>query len=372
MRKRRQQYQHGYLQKKARAEGAVWIGRWREDGKRKSVILGLCSTMTKSKARSKLDDILAPLNAHAGRGSHEMTVQEYIEGVYLPFGRRRWKDSTKGTTEQRISTHIAADLGGRLLRSVTRDDLQSFLDAKAAAGLSFSVVDHLRWDLNSIFALAANDGLVAGNPAEALFTPRECKRAEKRVMSPEDVVRGLAVLPLRERLIVKLAVLAGMRPGEIFGLRWPSVAKDHAVIRQRIYRGKTDTPKTTRSSRIVAFPRLVIRDVAAWRELALDSSGWVFPSERLSTPLWRDNVWNRSIAPVWKKIGLEWATFQVMRRTYATLSKVSGADPKVTADQMGHGLGVNLDVYARSGLPQLVEAVGRVEAMLESVNGPVM
>jgi integrase len=37
-----------------------------------------------------------------------------------------------------------------------------------------------------------------------------------------------ASLPLRERLIVKLAVLAGMRPGEVFGLRRGHVGESHA------------------------------------------------------------------------------------------------------------------------------------------------
>ena len=37
-------------------------------------------------------------------------------------------------------------------------------------------------------------------------------------------------------LIVKLAVFAGMRPGEIFGLKWRSVRGVYADISQRVYR----------------------------------------------------------------------------------------------------------------------------------------
>ncbi len=75
-------------------------------------------------------------------------------------------------------------------------------------------------------------------------------------------------------------------------------------------------------------------------------------------------MWNRAIAPAWSKIGLNWATFQVMRRTHATLAKEGGADPKATADQMGHGIGVNLDEYTRTRLPQLARVVDQVEAAL--------
>jgi integrase len=295
-------------------------------------------------------------------------MRQYLEGVFLPFARRRWKESSKGTTEHRIKYHIASELGDRTLRSFTRDQLQDFLDAKTTAKLSFSVVDHLRWDLNSMFSLAVDDGLVRTNPAAALFTPRDAKRPDKAVMSAGDVARGLAVLKLPGRVIVKLAVLAGMRPGEILALRWQCVKESHAVIQQRVYRGKVDTPKTVRSCRTVAFSASIKSDLAAWRELARDPNGWVFPSERLTTPLWRDNVWKRSIAPIWSRIGLGWATFQVMRRTHATLAKEAGADPKVTADQMGHGVGVNLDEYTRSRLPQLTEVANRVESMLPEAN----
>ena len=64
-----------------------------------------------------------------------------------------------------------------------------------------------------------------------------------------------AALDERERLIAKLAILAGMRPGEIFALTWGRMASTHADIRQRVYRRKLDSPKprTARARRL--FPK---------------------------------------------------------------------------------------------------------------------
>ena len=129
-------------------------------------------------------------------------------------------------------------------------------------------------------------------------------------------------------------------------------------------RGREGTPKSKRSKRPVCLPLSVIADFSAWRGFALDLTGRVFASETGKTPLWRDNLWNRNVAPLWEKVGLGWATFQVMRRTFATMAREAGADPKVTADMMGHGIGVNLDEYTRSRLPQLTEVVNRVESRL--------
>ena len=54
----------------------------------------------------------------------------------------------------------------------------------------------------------------------------------------------VAVLDQRERLIAKLAIMAGIRPGEIFALTWGRLTTTYVDIRQRVYRGTIDTPKT--------------------------------------------------------------------------------------------------------------------------------
>jgi integrase len=94
------------------------------------------------------------------------------------------------------------------------------------------VVSHLRWDLNAIFKMAAEDAIVEGNPAGSLVTPKEAKTRAKRVMTKEQVRLALSVLDLRERVIFLLAVLVRMRPGEILALRWGKV--DPQMIGKRL------------------------------------------------------------------------------------------------------------------------------------------
>src|SRR5215831_9118998 len=57
------------------------------------------------------------------------------------------------------------------------------------------------------------------------------------------------VLPVREQLIVRMALFSGMRPSEIFALQWKHIADDHVEVVHRIYRGKLDRPKSERSKR---------------------------------------------------------------------------------------------------------------------------
>ena len=71
--------------------------------------------------------------------------------------------------------------------------------------------------------------------------------------------------------------------------------------------------------------------------------------------------------PQLEKVGLEWANFQVMRRTHSSLMRELGVDPKVVADQLGHTLDVNLNVYTETNLGRLKEAVETFESALNGL-----
>jgi len=103
----------------------------------------------------------------------------------------------------------------------------------------------------------------------------------------------------------------------------------------------------------------------AWRAVSAvtRSDAWVFPSERL-TPISKDNCWNRNIKPKLDKVGIGWANFLVMRRTHSTLMRDLGVDGKLVADQCGHTLDVNQNVYTQSPVESRLPAVNQLEKRL--------
>jgi integrase len=137
------------------------------------------------------------------------------------------------------------------------------------------------------------------------------------------------------------------------------------VIRvvERVYKRKFDTPKNGKT-REGAMSDGTLELLKEWADLAQDPSpdGLVFPSEKVVTPLSLDNLWRRYMFPKLDNIGLGWATFQVLRKTNASLSKKAGVDPKVASDQRGHGLGVSLEVYTSSDMEQKRAALKKLEA----------
>ena len=116
-------------------------------------------------------------------------------------------------------------------------------------------------------------------------------------------------------------------------------------------------PRTAHSRRWTGLSDGLLNWIHAWLEFGgIDDSpdAWVFPSERLMTPLSKDNCWRRHFLPRLKPVGLEWANFQVMRRTHATLGDGLGIDSLVRADQMSHTLDVQPErIY--EGIPRTPE-----------------
>ena len=363
---RRKRFQKGSLQIRRHGRHRVWVGCYWEGGCHRSKVLGRFSQMSRGEAEAILSAILQPINRGvASEPKPVYTFERFVEKVYLPFCRRSWKESTAGTSEQIVKTHLCSELGKQLLHAIRRDELQDFLDRRALK-VGSSVVKHLRWFLNAIFKLAVSDGLAISNPAAELRIPKKCRPSgATRPLTEEEVRNYLEVFDLREKLIARLSIFEGMRPGEIFAIKWKAVGNDAIRVEQRVYKRVFDTPKNGKT-REVAISDGTSELLKEWQDLAQDPSpeGFVFPSETLISSLSADNLWRRTMKPRLANVGLGWATFQVLRKTNASLSKKAGVDPKVASDQRGHGIGVSLDVYTSSDLEQKRQAVNKLEAVV--------
>jgi integrase len=363
---RRRRYQKGSLQERRHGKRRVWIIQYYDaQGHHRYHTLGRMTDLTKGQAEQEQSKFMLTINGGDGepQAVRPVLVAEFVSQMYLPFYRGKWKGSTKGTSESRICFHIIGDLGSRQLASLTLTDMQTYLESKAATH-SFSVVDHLRWDLTSICSFAFAEKLISANPADSLYTPKAAKKGDCPVMTIDEVGRAIGAVGFRQKVIVQLAIFAGLRPGEFLGVQRRHISRDcdSVEIEQRVYRGEIDTPKNGKS-RSVAIPPRTAALLSEWLDAAVDPSpdAWVFGSEGGASPLSRDNLLRRYIQAPLSKIGLGWVDFKVMRRTNASLGQDAKVDPKVSADQRGHGIGVSLDVYTTSSLQRKAEGAQQLE-----------
>lgn len=122
----RKRYQQGSLTK----VNGNWIAQWWEDGHRRKRTLGRLNKVAKAQAQAELNAILGPINSRAAAPSSSTVWGDFVNNVYLPFYRRKWKLSTRLTNEDRFRVHFNPIYGERSLGSFSRDELQDLLDAK--------------------------------------------------------------------------------------------------------------------------------------------------------------------------------------------------------------------------------------------------
>ena len=115
-------------------------------------------------------------------------------------------------------------------------------------------------------------------------------------------------------------------------------------------------------------PTLSVAEVGllrAWIEQCCERKPetWLLPSEN-GKPIRRDNIWPRYMLPKLQPENSAWATFQVMRRTFATWAKKAGVNAHTRSAQMGNTVDVNENEYAVSDFKTRREAVRKLEAAL--------
>jgi integrase len=85
----------------------------------------------------------------------------------------------------------------------------------------------------------------------------------------------------------------------------------------------------------------------------------------VTTPVSKDNCWRRHFLPRLSPVGLGWANFQVMRRTHSSLMDDLGVDPQVRAEQMGHTVDVNENVYTHASFGRRRQPVNDLEKRID-------
>jgi integrase len=165
--------------------------------------------------------------------------------------------------------------------------------------------------------------------------------------------------------MVGLAILSGLRRGELFALRWKDI-DEHArmlTVREAVYDGTFGTPKTDAGSRQIPLSETALQLLVEWKALvnSADPEVLVFGT-REGTPISPNNVLRRSIFPACSRLGLPHATWLTFRRTYSSWSHDKGVPGKVVAQLMGHtNVDTTLNVYTQvldGSVRDAVEKVG--------------
>jgi integrase len=229
---------------------------------------------TLAAAKAWRADSLTGVRRGSVRAPRPTTVRQagdaLIAGMRSGLVRTRsgdvYKPSAIRSYEAALRLHIFPELGGLKLSDVQRRDVQRLADTLLAEGRDPSTIRNALMPLRVVYRRAIEDGDIAVNPCAGLRLAAIRGRRE-RIASPGEAAALVGALGSSlDRALWGTAFYAGLRLGELRGLRWGDVDLASGVIRvERAidHKGGTIAPKSRSGRRIVPI-------VAVLRELLLD------------------------------------------------------------------------------------------------------
>ena len=370
--------------RRARGEGTLfrdgkgrWVARLRVGGRVR---------VKKARTQRECAEWLADLKRQVASGvdvNDASTVGEYLEH-WLSVARGGLTENSWAAYCQSVRDHIVPFVGDVRLADLRPDQVQRMYSERLAGGVGAYAVRRSHSVLRRALGQAVRWGLVVRNVAVLVERPA-VPRSVVRALNAAEVQR-LLVVARGERLegLYYVAIVTGMRVGELTGLRWSDVDWERrgvSVSRQvtRV-RGKGllfGPVKSAAGNRLVVLGGDgldALRDqrarVDSWCGFA--GERWVehdliFPNF-LGKPLDARQV-GVEFRAACARAGLGRVRFHDLRHTSASLMLQARVPARVVSERLGHAdVGITLNVYSHV----IEEMQSEAAAAIESVVRPIV
>jgi integrase len=340
----RPRWQAGSLRKRGK-ENVVWVGCFREDaiaenGSRvrikRSVVLGPVKEIGKKQARRLLSERLATINQGTHKPEVLITFERFVLERFEPNIYPTLRFSTQRNYRWLLRRYLLPFFSRLRLPEIGPADVQMFL-SQVSKRIAPRTVLSLRHRLQKIFTVAKRWGYVQSNPVEGAQVPALRDTRERMALTPQQARALLAELPEPFRTMALVALLSGLRRGELLGLRWKCVdfLEGSILVAESNYQGHSSEPKTRASRRKVFVDQAVLEALARLRPEHAQPDDLVFHSER-GTPLNPENVRNRVLNLACERARIPRVGWHTFRYTYATWANPTGESIKALQAQLGH------------------------------------
>ena len=315
-----------------------------------------------------------------------------IDGISLFYGKflDEWlivkKQSVAEQTwsyyGQIIKDYIKPNLGYLRIREITSRKIQKFYNDMVENGVGLRTIEKSHTRIHASLNAAVRYGMIPSNPDNGTEPPKP-KKKEMKFLNKEEVHKFLKVAKENEDrnyVLYYLAIVTGMRQGELLGLKWKNVDLDEGIISvnqnlKRIPGGGLilDKPKTKTSIRSIKIGKESIKVMRNQnRKLEFEKKnnkelwkddGFVFPST-IGTAM-DPSALVKKFKLSLKRAGLQRIRFHDLRHTSASLMLNNGIDIFVASKRLGHAKpSITLDVYGHLLSSAQNEVADKIEKLL--------
>ncbi|NRF91552.1 tyrosine-type recombinase/integrase [Paenibacillus frigoriresistens] len=310
----------------------------------------------------------------------ELSKGEYVEPAKMLFGAyfEQWLSaraniaySTRKMYESYFRTHIDPILGQIPLSKITAVHIEQLITSLREKELGDEMVKRIFATVNASLNAADKKDLVSKNVANKIEKPT-VERKERLVWDIETVRDFFQSTKDESRywIAAYIAVMTGMRQGEILALRWSDIDLEKGVIQVRRNLVKNLTIftglKTEKSRRTIAISQQIISILKEQKEknelekqnpkINYEDNDLVVCSSK-GTPATATKVihaW-KTMQSRYKPAHAPTITFHDLRHTHASILLKQGVHPKVVSERLGHStITITLDTYSHL-LPNMQE-----------------
>lgn len=293
------------------------------------------------------------------------------------------RPSTKARDESYIRNHIEPFFGKMPLTSIDQIDVRAWVAGLDAKGLAPATVRKAYQLFERIMQAAVDARYIPQSPCRNIPIPK-LTQEEMRFLRPGEITQLASTIDPRYSALVWVAAYAGLRMGELAGLRrWRvDLLRSEIRVSEIMVEVKGELifgpPKTNRSVRTVRLPGVVRERLEEHLEAYTEpASDLVFTSpdgKALRATNFRRRAWN----PAVKAAGLTPLRPHDLRHTAISIWIANGANAKQVSMMAGHGSAAfTLDRYGHlfpdheDELMKKLDEVGR-GAATEPIDGTVL
>jgi integrase len=372
-------------------DGTVYRSlRFTAYGKRRHVPLGAVSLLD---AQRHLRGVLADVERGVWKAPQPPPPEPEGIATFHEFSEQWWvryslqlRESTRADYTWRLERHLLPFFGEMLLNRITYDTVERYIAAKlsesdplAPRSINMTIVL-----LGQILESALERDLIARNPARGKrrrvieHTPETTYLdTAEQITSLLDAAGRLDAQAhtgrrhIHRRAMIATLVFAGLRIGELTGLRWRDV--DLASGRLKVGEAKTDA-----GVRRIKIRGALRDELLAIRPADVDPDAFVFATSTGERPS-RENIRTRVLGPAVKAANEqrvaaghtplpEGLTPHSLRRTFASVSCHLGENPRILMNEMGH---TNAAFAVETYTKEMSREPGEMDALRALVDGGV-
>ncbi|MEE3415835.1 MAG: tyrosine-type recombinase/integrase [Prevotella sp.] len=293
---------------------------------------------TYQEVREKLHKFKSTVVDYVSSGKR--TVGELF-AEWLKAVKLKVKTSTYACYHMKIIKHILPVFGGLAYEKLTVSSIHEFIESKIKKGLSAKYVSDIIIVFKSMSKYVSKVHGYA-NPLENVVLPKKEKKDMKLLSKSEqeELCRFVLNKPDNTKLGILLSYYAGLRIGEVCGLKWCDIDLNKGILKvrrtvQRIYENGTTklimgSPKSKSSVREIPLPKFLVEILSDFKS---DDSVFILSGkENLTDP----RTLQYRFKSLLKKADLPSINYHSLRHMFATNCIALGFDVKTLSELLGH------------------------------------